>query len=82
MRLQRERGHAHVVGTADELNEALEVAVEHTREAQDAFVDEPPGTPRAAELADDVEQRAEDVDVLASEVRVTTEEEAGPNAAQ
>lgn len=57
----------------EELDHALEVAVEHTKEAQVAVVEEPIGTPRFADLVHDVEQRAEDVDALASDARVATE---------
>ena len=62
----------------EELDHALEVAVEHTKEAQGALIEEPAGSSRSVELATDVEQRAEDIDALASEVLVSTEAEAGP----
>jgi hypothetical protein len=64
----------------DEIDHALEVAVGHTREAQDALVQEPPGTPRSVDIATDVVQRAEDVDVLATEARETVEGQGPPGA--
>jgi hypothetical protein len=88
MRMQGVRGQAgHVEpgeeldGTAvaerrEELDRALLTAVEHTQDAQQALVEEPPGTPRSVELADGVEHGAEDVTVLATEAREVTDAEA------
>ena len=51
------------------IEEALETAVDRTREAEQRFIEEPRGTPKAVERAYDVEQRAEEVEELATDAR-------------
>jgi hypothetical protein len=60
----------------EEIDQALLTAVEHAEEAQVGLIEEPVGSTRSVELASNVVHRVEDVDVLAGEARVVTEEAA------
>jgi hypothetical protein len=51
----------------DDIDEALDTAVDRVREAQEHFLDAPAQTEERFDAAIDVEQRAEDVEELASE---------------
>ena len=60
----------------EEIDRALLTAVEHAEEAQVGLIEEPVGSPRSVDLASNVVHRVEDVDTLAGEARVVTEEAA------
>ena len=49
------------------IDEALETAVERVRGEETRFLEEPPGTPASVARAHRVEQRAEEVEELATE---------------
>ena len=75
MRLQRPDPQPLIVKNRNELDHALLTAVEHTEEKQRELVEEGPESPRAEALASDLVHRVEDVDILAADARVATEQE-------
>jgi hypothetical protein len=59
---------------------ALEVATDRTIDAQEQFVQTPPGTGKSIGLAQKVERRAEDLDVLAEDAADEAARRAGSPA--
>lgn len=58
----------------EEIDAALDTAIERTRDAEGRFVETPLGTSDSVEAAEVVEQRAEEVEELATEARSASEE--------
>jgi hypothetical protein len=82
MSVQPETGQPVHMERPDEIDRALQTAVEHVEEAQVGLIDEPLGSSRSVEFASKVVHRVEDVDVLATEARAATEAAAGEAADQ
>jgi hypothetical protein len=62
----------------DDIDAALDTAVERVRVAEDRFVETPDGTPAKVAEAYAVEQRAEDVEELATQAVEASEEPSRP----
>lgn len=68
MRLQSSGWHLErMAEPQEEIDAALDTAIQRVREAEDQFLEESPGTEAAVVRALDVEQRAEDVEELATD---------------